>query len=308
MVIVGAGASFGQHSQNPPPLGKDLAAAIREVDARFPEIESRTGKKCGDDFEQWLLQISDEPRAFTESLAVVAHFFRQYKEVKDDSLYYSLLSALGEKGISSSCFLSLNYESLLEMALQKKVYRLDWGSSAIRNDSFNTSGLAKQSVPFYKPHGSAHFMTCLANGPAVPGATTLDLTSKIHMETEVLHPARSNPGSSALSVISAYEPQKRSPFNSTFVEEIRQSAEMAASNTRVAIIIGVRFAPNDAFLPRLLDCIVKKEAKIEHVGGNEDFTAYKQRYSSNKVTVNHMSKRFDNECLNKIQKLVCSID
>lgn len=307
MILVGAGASYGQHKKFHPPLGKDLAQELRTKDSRFSQIEKSTAQTCGEDFESWLSSIGDNSVAFTDSLAVVSHYFRQFKQINKKSRYFDLIDILGEKGINRCTFLSLNYESLLEMALRKKGYLLDWGSSSMDGDRFNPrEGVGV--VPFYKPHGSSHFLSMLGNGPATPMATTLDITSNIHLGTDIIDPTSMTISPDAISTISAYEPQKRSPFNSEFVNEIRKNTLTAAESAKLLLVIGIRYIPQDAFLPQVFDAAKKEGLTIAFIGGNEDFEVYKKQFDNTQTQVIHISQYFDDDSIRSLEDLLKKIE
>lgn len=303
LVLVGAGASFGQHDKFRPPLGADLAEHLRRKDSRFSAIENFTNVECGKDFEAWISKIGNCPDAFTGSVAVVSHFFRQFKQVHKKSRYYDLISIIGPENIKRTSFVSLNYESLLEITLRREGYVLDWGSSSFKEDRFNLSKKGEY-VPLYKPHGSAHFIALLGSGPATPQATTLDLTSQMHMETDVVDPTSMVFHENVLSVISAYEAEKRNPFNTCFVEEIRGSTLKAAESAKILLIIGVRYMPTDAFLPNIFSSALKQGLQIGYVGSVVDFEGYKEQLESQDITVSHLGEYFDDSCLQRIGEFV----
>ncbi|MDP4528883.1 hypothetical protein Q3O59_07535 [Alkalimonas delamerensis] len=303
LVLVGAGASFGQHDKFRPPLGARLAEHLRRKDSRFSAIENFTKVECGEDFEEWISKIGNCPEAFTGSVAVVSHFFRQFKQVHKRSRYYDLISIIGAKNIQRASFVSLNYESLLEIALRRNGYILDWGSSSIKGDRFNSSKEGEK-VPFYKPHGSAHFIALLGSGPATPQATTLDLTSKIHMETDVMDPTSMVFHENVLSVISAYEAEKRNPFNNPFVDEIRESTQKAAKSAKTLLVIGVRYIPKDAFLPKVFGSAFKSGLQIGYIGSLADFEGYKAEFESEDVVVSHLGEYFDGSSLQRIEEFL----
>lgn len=305
LILVGAGASFGHHDKDKhkAPLGKDLAECLRKKDQRFLDIEKAIRIECGQDFEKWLIKIGENGEAFTSSLASVSHFFRQFKRTHIKSRYFNLLSTIGDKNIHRVSFISLNYESLLEMALRQRGHSLDWGSNSFTSDRFN-SNKRKATIPFYKPHGSSHFIACMGNGPTTPRATTLDLTSNISMATEVMDPTSMTFHEDVISVISAYEPEKRSPFNSTFIDEIRESTLKAAESANLLLIIGVRHTPKDAFLPQIFNSAIKPGLRIAFVGGNTDFDGYRSEFEGRDIELFHLGERFDDKCLIKINSLL----
>lgn len=305
LILVGAGASFGHHDKDKykAPLGKDLAECLRKKDQRFLDIEKAVGAECGQDFEEWLIKVGANPEAFTSSLASVSHFFRQFKQIHKKSRYFELLSTIGDKNIHRVSFVSLNYESLLEMALRQSGYNLDWGSSSYGDDRFNSSK-RKTTVPFYKPHGSSHFIACMANRPTTPRATTLDLTSKIDMETEIMDPTSMTFHEDVISVISAYEPEKRNSFNSTFIDEVRETTLQAAKSANLLLIIGIRHTPQDAFLPQVFNSALKPGLRIAYVGSNTDFDGYRSEFQRADVELFHLGERFDDSCLSKIGHLL----
>ncbi|MEX2601514.1 MAG: hypothetical protein WD355_07705 [Balneolaceae bacterium] len=297
-MMVGAGASYGQHKKYYPPLGKDLAFNLRVAIPSFIKIEQRLNKMCGEDFEAWLSSFLDRPEEFTHILWCVSKYFSMFSNLPEDSLYLKFIKNINEEIILHTTFSSLNYESLLELALRKHGYYLNWGAIPYQ-DNFNDHELRDKTIPFFKPHGSSHFM---AENWQV-GAVVSDSSSRIIGNTYIEDPKKMKNNNNRLSVISAYEPNKSTPLNTDFIDTIRTNLFKVVESSKIALIIGVSYRPDDIFIQKLIRTLFMNKVPIGYVGTEDERDKYFKAYRDFEPNIYYLGL-FEDSTINETIKFL----
>lgn len=121
VILFGAGASAFSGPCHPhcPPLGKDLLSALREDGPPVSELESKYADIFNNEgFEKGMKAVWHLGSRFSAPLQrQIAKYLSSF-EIKDGNHYIELLSHLVEKR-NHICFASLNYDVLLEQAINK---------------------------------------------------------------------------------------------------------------------------------------------------------------------------------------------
>ncbi|MCG7643170.1 hypothetical protein MHM99_16850 [Alteromonas sp. MmMcT2-2] len=298
LVMIGAGASKGHSRATCPPLGRELGGALRDVYPLFSELEENTGNTCSEDFEQWTASIGDDAAAYCDSLILIGHYFRQYKALPHDSLYKQLIDKLSN---FNATYLSLNYESLLEIAVKEKGYEINWGATSFKEDNFNSANENAEKITILKPHGSAHFLAAGAH-LFQRGDVCSDITSLINCGTIIADPSKCG-DTAFIPVLSAYEAQKRNSFNDAFIRDIRERSIEAAAEADCVLVIGIRHSPQDKFLPSIFDAM-KDNTSLLYVGGSEDFSGYESQFNNGQRNVEHLSEFFTSDSIRRLDNLL----
>lgn len=330
-VLIGAGASaFHSRDQTAcPPLGMYLAEAMRyddNVSRDFNNVEDLVGRN-NENFEDWMIRFIENTYLYNKVLSCLSGFFLKHWNVPEDSIYLKLIKEFGTERISRTIFVSLNYESLFEIALRKKRYKIYWGTDA-KDDEFNTEKDYLSETSVYKPHGSSNFrqsgvtlLNSRSSGQSEPalkvggsskiqiigfhvkgggqsepaikvagssklhlsnvtveGGVEVDYKGSIESEVAIKDPKKANQEFStfnkSISVISAYEPGKSSPYSTDFIEAIRKNLLNDIKKIKKALIIGISCNEGDEFLNKIIRKITKKSSIIGYVGGESDHEKY----------------------------------
>ncbi len=281
-IIIGAGASFG-HSINRgscPPLGKDLGKELRDSYQEFRNVEEQISIQCGEDFEEWLEKLGDKPFQFTDVLWCISKYFSKYHHLPSDSAYLKLIDVLGSYTLKKVIFVSLNYESLLEMSLRKRGYGVIAGTAEY--DSFNsTDNRLRAFVPIFKPHGSSTYRVylrvkienckrmaiCDPSSNISLGPVFLCDPKKAHEEMESIE--RSIP-----SVISAYNPTKSTSFNREFIDYQREKLLQLISKSSKVIVVGINHREEDEYINKLIEAAFLGGSELGFIGSLRAYEGY----------------------------------
>lgn len=281
-IYIGAGASYG-HSENPklcPPLGKDLGEILRKNYQEFREIEEKWGK-CGNRFEEWFIRIelSKDIESFTDVLYCLSHYFSEnYSKIFHDSLYIKLLQRLNAQLLKNIFFVSLNYESLLELALYDQGYTIDYPFVK----PYLVSPIRGVSIPILKPHGSANFRVYLENVKLVNCKRTvlLNAKSKFQSHTVPMHPTEVGKDFIKYprmpSIISTYSPSKSSCFNPELIEFIRMKIQKNLEQSYKVLIVGIAFNKNDKHILENFKIALRGGSSFAYVGDNTSCSNFRK--------------------------------
>lgn len=304
LVIVGAGASLA-HSQeitSCPPLGKDLASTLRKALPEFEQLEADVGKMCGSDFEEWMENYTRmDSRVYSGVLWCLSKYFSGYNVIPNDSLYLELLDRIGPALLKKTAFISLNYESLLELAIQRMGYYVD-PVAHIDQDSFNTKE-TQIRIPVLKPHGSSNYRVLDSSpnfGTTFSGKVTIGPNQKgivfeninlNKVETAVtgeciikgtkfenprdVHGMLDGLSTSNHSIICAYNPEKTSNFNHDLINDIREHSFNLLNNCKKLVMIGIGHRKEDVIINKIVEVGLRAAgSNVRFIGGTNCCKGY----------------------------------
>lgn len=284
-ILIGAGASAFHSKKNEifcPPLGINLARAMRK-DTNFKKVfataEKMVAAKRIKKFEVWMNRFIGNVNFYSTVLWCLSGFFLKYNELPEDSFYLTLIEKLGQKKLSKSIFISLNYESLFEIALRKEGYKINWGTD-VEDDKFNIEKDFLCEVSVFKPHGSSNFRQSLKviGGNGYSGAVA-SITGQIESEVFIADPKTAylefiGSADHGHSVISAYEPKKRTSYSKRFIIQIRENLKNSIKNIEKTLIIGISCNKDDSFLNEVLGKLFTTSKQVGYIGDERDYKNY----------------------------------
>lgn len=268
--LFGAGASFavgstgGNVTPGAPPLMTGLYDALA---LEFPKEwgpESRLGPHADEfrqDFEDAFTHriVQEEylqsSLTLLEALVPLARFFAKYslRPRNHDDLYSRLVAGVADAGaLPLTTFGSLNYDCLLELAVDRLGYGIDWliEDARRRLQAMGPPALARDSVRVAKLHGSCNFVAELRGSSlsiiCSPGST---------IEAEMRHVwppsgaiaelSRSYGENRTFPTMCQLSQRKDSVLSPGKMTQIRQMWREAVMSADLVVVIGVRPAAHD---------------------------------------------------------------
>jgi len=305
-----------------PPLGKGVLAALAEEHEDYwgESVQEYFGK-FPSDFEKgmelmyrsmWVDGSEDQKNRFSYSILLMAEYFSRWNCYRD-TFYARLLTQLIQNDListsgdnSSTTFVSLNYENLLERAI------FDAGIFVLHHSRKDTR--RENSVPVWKPHGSSNFVASAVTGTS-RYPTEEDLDGGFHPENrdalqnylrrmrsaleermkEKLITGNALP---PLIAMSLYMPDKPTIVGRTAIDSIRDSYRRDIEAADLLIMIGVRPVLDDH---RLFDPVLIGPKRILYIGRvTQDWERreFEDFRSGCKGSVEHVANTFE-EALNR---------
>ncbi|MCD5401673.1 SIR2 family protein [candidate division NPL-UPA2 bacterium] len=157
-------------------FGIDIGLNEKSInDIKFPSFEEVLGMieialnrdEC---FKLWSGSLSELRKTREDLVFLIATVLQ--KKLKSKGKYHKkLIERLKEeKKLSKTGFVSLNYDILIDNALLKCNYNLDYGVEFVKERTSDNSRRNKEKVVLCKPHGSLNWLYC-------PTCISLRLTS-----------------------------------------------------------------------------------------------------------------------------------
>lgn len=270
MVLFGAGASYGSGPTfpAPPPLGKDLFAALK---AAYPHswgvLTGADQARFTSSFENGMgTLLHTGSHAVPPLMKDMARFFARYM-LQVGNAYLNLLDALSSAGkLDDLAFATLNYECLLEWAL---------GTFGRESDYFGNPTGTHPSSPVLKLHGSCNFMPgtglyVAPSGISYSGLVTLNPPHIQPVDPSTVAAALANTG--MYPVMAFYEPGKTVQIAPDIVKGVQQAYASRVSSATTVAVIGVSPNVNDA---HVWEPLRLAQARILFVGDHNSYKAWK---------------------------------
>jgi hypothetical protein len=282
--LFGAGASSGSGAcrSKPPPLGRDLFAALRAeggVAATFPDDLALAFR----DFEAGMALLYEERNQdLVPFLLQMARYFVQFYPVPGN--HYIELVAMLKRLYVRPVFVTLNYEMMLEHAIQANGFLPYHGL---------TAKPPRWHVRVLKIHGSCHFLpdtdganyqweNCtfesdtggIFEGKVLPARTSDEVYAFLARQT-MLAPA-----------MAMYAKGKRVLHCPDFIKQLTASWQEVSKDTKRIIIIGVAVNEEDK---HIWGTLADSTAPLYYVGGRKSdgdtFLAWAKRKNRRNVHV-----------------------
>jgi hypothetical protein len=285
--LLGAGASKGSGpcDPEPPPLGGELFGELRKggpVASTFSDDLARTFEN----FEAGMAVLIDDPnsRDLTPLLRQMGYYFARFSP-KPGNRYIELVTML-KRLRAQPIFVSLNYDLLLELALQKT--NSDYGYKS-------PATISAGSICVLKIHGSCNFLLktgshrfrgtnaafdlkglqgAIFKGPIDVTHSPADIPKFLDTQT-MLAPA-----------MAMYAKGKRVLYCPEFIEEQKEAWIQVSKGTKRIIIIGVAVNEDD---DHIWGTLADSTAPLYYVGGRkadgDTFIAWAKRKNRRNIHV-----------------------
>lgn len=246
--LFGAGASYGSGrcDPHPPPLGKDLFAALRPVLRCAAHIPADVECQFRSNFEAGMDALyQSKPNLIQSFQQDLARFFAAFSP-RVGNHYYELIQLFRNKR-TAPLLSTLNYDLLIEQALalwQVKYYHIPGMGSPTQ-------------VPVLKLHGSCNMVLDLGNGSwenvtfiSDPSGPDDEIRSPFaERDVKSLTPQELHDflheGQSLVPCIAAYHPSKHVRDCGHAIRTIQESWRMALESAEDLFIVGVALALQD---------------------------------------------------------------
>lgn len=265
IVLFGAGASHGSGSAipQPPPLGKDLFAALRRLYASWRSIPEAETSLFEANFETGMGSVIERyGMAVAPLMQDMAIFFSIFTLRSDtQSLYSTLFREL--KDPEKIIWSSLNYECLLELGV---------AASGRKVNYFGEPSDPELGVPVWKLHGSCNFkVSGLEAGRGVSFGTGVVFNGGI----EILEPAqvqRHYKGNTALyPAMALFAKNKPITMAPSPIQDAQTRWQKHVSASEKVVVIGVRPNPEDK---HLWDCLSSCAGEIALVCSENEYLTW----------------------------------
>lgn len=257
LILLGAGASYGSEPPGTPvpPLGVNLFDKLA-ARAGIASTVSKQAYEMFKDFEKGMAMFaaerSGDVQQFQRELAgYLAEFLPTSK-----SRYHKLLSLFDRK---KTVYASLNYDLLLEEAMEASGYHPNYGA-----------GLLYKHIRLLKPHGSANFWHytpgfTLSNIIIEGGGTAFKADVRPRNRADTLRLCKEDDSfSPAMSLYAKGKAVKVCP--DFVINQQRIFADVCSSVAEI-YIIGVRVVPEDSHIWLPLGA---SNARLTYFGGESD--------------------------------------
>ena len=285
--LLGAGASKGSGpcDPEPPPLGSELFAELRKdgpVASTFPDDLARTFKK----FEAGMAVLINDPnsRDLIPLLRQMGYYFARFSP-KPRNHYIELVTML-KRLRARPIFVSMNYDLLLELALQKT--KSDYGYKS-------PAAISAGSICVLKIHGSCNFLLKTGNHrfrgtnaafdlKGLQGAIFKGPIDVTHSPAEI--PRFLDDQAMLTPAMAMYAKGKRVLYCPDFIEEQKEAWIQVSKDTKRIIIIGVAVNEDDV---HIWGTLADSTASLYYVGGRKSdgdtFIAWAKRKNRRNVHV-----------------------
>ncbi|UCH92384.1 MAG: hypothetical protein JSV88_19090, partial [Candidatus Aminicenantes bacterium] len=246
VLFFGAGASFGSDkalqsydSTRLPPLGKNLYKALcdfepklwKQIDTLFDVYE---------DFEKgWeTIQKSLSIRDLRLLLQSMARFFNQF-DPSEVNLYRELARKISNASHWNGCFISLNYEALLQKSLQYESvpYNIEvTGYVYTRSDN---------PIEICVPHGYIHVYMNLRGFEKALDFESYPIN---YFQTENMDNPVWMADRYCVPILSYYTIGKRTNFGNEYIDLQKKRYKDIVKNAKKILIIGVAFNQHDTHI------------------------------------------------------------
>ena len=237
----GAGASHGSADCIPalPPLGTQVFKALRDKRGIAATVTGHLKALFEDCFEAGMAEFAATRETdVVEFLRDMAAFFAEY-EPGSKNEYFKLVRQIQRKEISPT-FVTLNYELLLEYAIQRSGIGVQYGGAPSRPNCW----------PVLKIHGSCNFLPDTSESLLRDIRLTGFPNEMFHFpakiagsKAEILEFCRRE--DSLAPSIAIYAPGKRVLVNEYVIQHDRQVWKQLAGAARRIFVIGVSVNPAD---------------------------------------------------------------
>lgn len=269
LVLLGAGASYGSEptGQFTPPLGNRLfddLAARPGIASSLPQSVKESFRDFEEGMAKFAKSHSGDIQKFQREMAgYLAEF-----SPSENSLYLKLLENFDRK---ETVFASLNYDLLLEEAMEARGYHPTYGPE-----------LLYKHIRLLKPHGSSNFWydtpgVIFENVRSVGNGVALNAPVRPRTRVESLRLCRRD--DSFAPAMSLYAKGKVVKTCPNFVTEQQKFFAEACSVAENIYIIGVRVVPEDH---HIWGPLVESPAHITYFGGEQDESEFIEWAKSNK--------------------------
>jgi hypothetical protein len=285
-VLVGAGASHGagRVTPEPPPLGNDLYASLRD---RYPKtwgaVTGGLDTQFRENFELGMNDAWTRHSEPTQALLIdMGRAFALFRPPMDGSDHYTTLvrSVVANRLLARCVIGSLNYECIFELAANRLGVPIGYGRGH----------RPSKGLVVLKPHGSCNLLP----------PRQLHVTSSSFVEVGAYYDGPLEPRQldeleafytvedySFPPAMSLYAPGKRTPVAPGWVDRQRQEWRAAALSADAIAVIGVRPIWDDA---HVWDPVIKSRADLWYIGGGSEHKDLTAKVGRN---VLHLGQTFD---------------
>ncbi|WP_417439935.1 hypothetical protein [Idiomarina abyssalis] len=282
MIVLGAGASHGSLDARPatPPLGYQLFFDMRcsnpegianSIDGKFAESFSRSFEDGMEIMYQW--QEFKDIAKFQREIGICLLRFSPKKK----NLYSQLIQSIKDK-INRVCFVSLNYDLLLEdCALLNGLGVMYWGDAKPKD------------MELLKIHGSANFLPYYGNS-SISGFRFVAPKGVGHVNCDIRPASRAEAiefceASDSAPILAQYMRGKYFLHGMRGIERIVRQFHFRLAEAKKVLIIGVAVVEEDEHIWGKFENL---EAEILYVGREGDcekFKSWSKKHSRNSDTV-----------------------
>lgn len=310
LVFIGAGASKGH--TNDPALQVPCEDIRKYLFERYP-ILCTYPKQNIDDVEQWADRLS--PSQHIVFLCALTDYFSKFNRIPTDSAYLRLIKELK----NDAAYASINYDCLLELAIKKLGYGVDYGIASNKfclSTFWNPTKSNMGSCIVLKPHGSVNWVqrnplmqivrTPPQQCPLVTGAgscylgvdqtsnfiVTANDTVRALCPSDIPPRGSSSNGNCLPSLVCTYNINKSAPFNPDIIEKARQGIENYAGKIHSLLIIGVKYREHDRHLLNAIKHICHAGAKLIYLSPDHKSSKGFRSLCKNKKAYKPVQKLF----------------
>ncbi|CAK3383265.1 hypothetical protein EDB51_12194 [Vibrio crassostreae] len=250
-LIFGAGASYGSGRCIPdnPPLGMTLYDELTSLNGAFSRLNGEIKEVFEEQgFEHGMAKIPNHSEVINQLQKELACYLSSFS-ITNENAYVRLFNRLKWQ-LDHINIVTLNYDILIEQALNIKGFNVDYNGS-------------NNGVNVLKPHGSSNFLPHLPNDFNINGFTAIDCnvfveglpTRAVFSHADIKSWCNDPKNKDLSPSLSLYNKDKRVVINSDLIKHIQDRYVKIISDSDLIVLVGIKYIPHDEHIWHPLESI-----------------------------------------------------